>query len=154
MLKNEDLAENATHDIFIKLLLKISNFSNKSRFSTWVYSITYNYCIDQIRKKDKMRTVEIEDFMLDSSNGSDDVEISDAEILELEIEKLEVLLDKISQNDKIILLMKYQDEMSVKEIAEYYNASESAIKMRIKRSKERVRNMAKDYEKVNFISDE
>ena len=49
-------AEDATQDIFLKLILNLSKFSQKSKFSTWIYSITYNYCVDEIRrlKKNKM----------------------------------------------------------------------------------------------------
>lgn len=50
MLKESELAEDATQEIFVKVLLSISKFSGKSKFSTWLYSVTYNYCIDIIRK--------------------------------------------------------------------------------------------------------
>jgi len=49
-VKEVSLAEDLTHDIFIKTLLNLAKFKKKSKFSTWIYSITYNYCIDFIRK--------------------------------------------------------------------------------------------------------
>ena len=55
MLKDLTLAEDATQEIFIKVLLNLSKFVGKSRFSTWVYSITYNHCIDLIRVTRKER---------------------------------------------------------------------------------------------------
>nr|WP_255785290.1 RNA polymerase sigma factor [Membranihabitans maritimus] len=147
LLKNEDLAEDATHDIFIKLLLNLSKFSNKARFSTWLYSITYNFCIDLLRKRKKINVVEIEDNLLNDESEEED-SISDAEILEMKIEQLERLMDQISDDEKIILLMKYQDDMSIKEIANHFDIGESAIKMRIKRSKERLRDLAEKDDQI------
>ena len=54
LLREEHLAKDATQDIFMKIFLNLNQFGAQSKFSTWVYSITYNYCIDQIRKKKKM----------------------------------------------------------------------------------------------------
>jgi RNA polymerase sigma factor (sigma-70 family) len=52
-VKEEASAEDLTHDIFMKLYLNLSSFKQKSKFSTWLYSITYNFCIDHIRKNKK-----------------------------------------------------------------------------------------------------
>ncbi|MBX2816956.1 MAG: sigma-70 family RNA polymerase sigma factor [Saprospiraceae bacterium] len=133
LLKNESDATDATQEIFVKILLKMSTFTGKSKFSTWIYSVTYNYCIDTIRKQKKGRHI--------SSKPPEDIpdheveEVSDAEILEIQINQLKVVLDQINENDKIILLMKYQDGMSIQDIAAALSLSESAVKMRLKRAK-------------------
>lgn len=54
MLNDEALAHDAVQDIFIKVFLNLSKFNEQSSFSTWLYSITYNFCIDMIRKKKKI----------------------------------------------------------------------------------------------------
>ena len=51
MLRDEALAQDATQEIFMKIFLNLAKFGEKAKFSTWVYSITYNYCIDYIRRK-------------------------------------------------------------------------------------------------------
>ena len=43
-------AEDLAHDIFLRVITKIGTFKGGARFSTWLYSITYNYCMDNIRK--------------------------------------------------------------------------------------------------------
>lgn len=53
MLKNMEAAQDCTQEIFIKVLTNISRFNQQSRFSTWLFSITYNHCIDLIRKNRK-----------------------------------------------------------------------------------------------------
>lgn len=53
ILKDEMLAEDAMQEIFMKIFLNLTKFEEKAKFSTWIYSITYNYCIDYIRRKQK-----------------------------------------------------------------------------------------------------
>lgn len=132
LLKDEELAEDATQDIFMKLFLNLSKFSERSKFSTWVYSITYNYCIDFIRRKKKERNI----FSDEMEKAPDLVEeVADEELLEMEVSRLKIVLQNIPVGDKAILMMKYQDEMSIREIAEVLHKTESAIKMKIKRAK-------------------
>ena len=134
LLKDHAWAEDATQDIFVKILLKLSDFSGRSKFSTWLYSITYNYCIDQIRKKKKDPSVLVDEYV--ENEGTED-NIEDAFLMETSVTRLKVILGEMPVNDKSVLLMKYQDEMSIKEMCEVLDKSESAIKMKIKRAKER-----------------
>ena len=138
LLKNEAAAQDAAQDIFLKIFLNLAKFNKKSRFSTWVYSITYNYCIDYLRRKKKEKTI-----LTDDENEKDpiDDEVDDKEILEMEIERLAYILTKIPEDDKNVLLMKYQADMSIKDISAAYNKSESAIKMKLKRAKTKVRKL-------------
>jgi RNA polymerase sigma factor (sigma-70 family) len=135
LLKDEYEAQDATQDIMMKILLNLSKFSGKSKFSTWVYSITYNFCIDAIRKAKKDKSELVEDI----STIADDIEdeISDKFLLEVQLDQLKVILDEIPAGDRSILLMKYMDGMSIKEISDVADKSESAIKMKIKRAKEK-----------------
>jgi len=70
MLKNEAKAKDATQEIFTKIFLNLSKFSERSKFSTWVYSITYNFCIDTIRKQKKEKKL----FSDELENAPDIVE--------------------------------------------------------------------------------
>ena len=64
-------------------------------------------------------------------------DIEDAFLLEMNVKRLKIILEEIPTSDKSILLMKYQDEMSIKEIGQILDKSESAIKMKIKRAKQK-----------------
>ena len=132
LLKSESRAEDATQDIFIKIMMNLSKFSGKSKFSTWVYSITYNYCIDLIRRKKKDPSVLMDNI---ASEHDPIEEVNDQFLLETNIKRLKIVLEEIPVGDKAILLMKYQDSLSIREIGEMLNKSESAIKMKIKRAK-------------------
>ena len=136
LLKDEVNAADALQEIFMKIILKLSNFSGKSKLSTWIYAITYNHCIDLVRKNNR-RSVQLEGEIEKFDEPIEDVD--DSVILETHISRLKEVLDDMKIEDKSILLMKYQDGMSIQEISDNFNKSESAIKMQIKRAKEKFR---------------
>lgn len=140
LLKDEALAQDATQEIFTKIFLNLSKFEEKSQFSTWVYSVTYNYCIDYIRRKTK------QDIFSEEIEKAPDLvdDIPDEELLQLEVQQLKTVLKELPDGDRAILLMKYQDDMSIKDIAELLGKTESAIKMQLKRAKEKAQRLKQE----------
>lgn len=126
-------AQDLTHDIFIQLFLKLKTFKAHSKFSTWLYSFTYNFCLNYVQRDQKKKRETFEN--LTHENLSIEDEIPDTEIYQMKTDKLKVAMEKIDPSEKMILLMKYQDDFSINEIKGSLNLSESAVKMRIKRAK-------------------
>ena len=133
-VKDEAKAEDFTHDIFLKLVLSLSSYKEHAKFSTWLYSITYNFCVDKVRTSKKLQEVALEENF---DGIIDDTE--DAELKEIEARRLRETLHQVSPEERSILLMKYQEDLSIKDIAEMLGVTESAVKMRLKRAKEKVR---------------
>lgn len=143
--KSREEAQDLTHDIFIQLFIKLRKFKGKSKFSTWLYSFTYNHCVNYVQRDKHKKN---EKRIVDESNIVDNDftdEIGDDFIFQLRADKLKRALEIIDPNDKMILLMKYQDDMSIKELQDALQLGESAIKMRVKRAKEKV---IKTYENI------
>ena len=130
---NQEKAEDFTHDIFLKLIVKIGTFKESAKFSTWLYSITYNYCMDQIRVTKKQHEVPLDE----NYDVEDDADEGD--FASMQGTGVRKSLEQIPSDEKALLLMKYQDDFSIKEIADTLNISESAVKMRLLRSKEKLR---------------
>lgn len=135
LLKEEAMAQDATQEIFMKIFTNLSRFREQAKFSTWVYSITYNYCIDFLRRDKKSRDLFAEDIEKLPDTAEED--IPDEAILGMEVKVLKEVLDLIPPGDKTVLLMKYQDDMSIRDIAAILNKTESAVKMKLKRAKEK-----------------
>lgn len=133
--KDQARAEDYTHDIFLRLIVKIGSFREEAKFSTWLYSVTYNYCMDQMRSKNKVE-VYTDDPYEEATNYTDD---GDAEIAEMQAQTLAKSLAELTPDEQTLLLMKYQDEFSLRDIAGMLNVTESAVKMRLKRAKEKLR---------------
>ncbi|MEZ4888080.1 MAG: sigma-70 family RNA polymerase sigma factor [Chitinophagales bacterium] len=146
-VKEESIASDLTHDIFIKVYMKLASFKGNSRFSTWLYSITYNFCVDYTRKNSKTKTVSIDD---EERVKNIEVESVD-DFAHIKATRLKVLLEKIKPEERMILLMKYKDDMSIKDIQEVLKVSESAVKMRLKRAKEKVHELYKNTYAENYM---
>ncbi len=136
--KNRQEAEDLMQDVFVRLFVKLRTFKGNSKFSTWLYSFTYNFCVNYVQRdqhKKRERVTVVTDQIKEESSFE---EIEDNSLFELKSKKLVKVLALIEPSDKMILLMKYQDEKSIKEIKDILNIGESAVKMRIKRAKQKV----------------
>lgn len=134
--KSVEEAQDLTHDIFIKLFLKLRTFKGDSKFSTWLYSFTYNFCVNYVNRDSKKKK---ELFTpLKNENYSVEDDIPDESIYEMKTDNLMKALEKIEPDDRMILLMKYQDDFSIVDIQSGLELGASAVKMRLKRAKERL----------------
>jgi RNA polymerase sigma factor (sigma-70 family) len=134
LLKNKELAEDAVQNIFQRTFEKLKSFKGNSLFSSWLYSITYNYCIDFLRVKNKLHYP-------DWNNNNEIPEIIDEteeDLTEINYNRLMKIFDMIHPEEKALLLMKYNDELPINQIGKSLRISESAAKMRIKRARARV----------------
>jgi RNA polymerase sigma factor (sigma-70 family) len=133
MTKDSEKAQDFTHDIFIKAFDKLGNFQERSSFSTWLISIAHNYCSDQIRLSKRLNT-----SPLDTDLEATVTEPKDALAQEESIQLVKQALESLSPKEQALLRLKYEEEMSIDEIAKLYNIKTSAVKMRLKRSKAKI----------------
>ncbi|AEM71125.1 RNA polymerase, sigma-24 subunit, ECF subfamily [Allomuricauda ruestringensis DSM 13258] len=135
--KSADEAEDLTQDVFLQLFIKLRTFKGKSKFSTWLYSFTYNFCVNYVNRN-KQRKIRDKSVQVEVSEHKLTEEVPDESLYEMKADKLKKCLKLISVEDKSILLLKYQDGASVKELVTLMEIGESAVKMRLKRAKERL----------------
>lgn len=140
---SHETAQDLTQDIFVKLFVKLKSFKGESKFSTWLYAFTYNHCINFLQREVKGKKAEysVSDEVRDELAD----EVSDSEIFEMKAQQLKQAMDLISPEEKAMLLMKYQDDISIKEIAKAMELGESAVKMRLSRAKA---NLVKQYNQL------
>jgi len=133
-LKNRQLAEEAASDILSKAFEKLGSYKETASFSSWLYSISYNHCIDFLRAKKKLHYPE-----WNQANVIPEIiDEADEDLVELNYNKLLHIMEQIHPEEKAMIQMKYQDNLSIKDISEALRVSESAAKMRLKRAKARV----------------
>ncbi len=133
-LKNNARAEEFANDILSKVFEKLDSYQGKSMFSSWLYSISYNMIIDYLRKKKQLHYPNWNQ----NNELPEIIDESMAEINELSYDKLLEVFEKIHPEEKALLLMKYQDMLSARQIASSLSISEDAVKMRLKRARSRV----------------
>lgn len=147
LVKDRELANELTQEIFTKAFEKLDKFRAESSFSSWLYVITYNHSIEYLRRKRKMHYPEW-------NNNNELLEIldeSEKDFANIKYSRMMQIFDQIHPEEKTLLLMKYQDDIPIKTIQDTLQISESAAKMRIKRAKARVLYLYKiNFEKKGY----
>ena len=133
-LKNKKSAQEFSNDILTRVYEKLPGFRGNSSYSSWVYSITYNYCIDYLRVRKKLHYPD-----WNKTNAIPEIpDESEEDLSGATFENVLTILDLVHPEEKALLLMKYQDELSLREIGATLRISEDAVKMRLKRARTRV----------------
>jgi|TARA_B110000967_G_scaffold92535_1_gene95169 RNA polymerase sigma-70 factor (ECF subfamily) len=136
--KNNQESEDLCQDIFMKLLQKISTFNGNSKFSTWLYALTFNHCVNHYNRN-KYNNFRSNSYNIDLFIDKDTFCSNEDEIIwSSKLEKLKIAMKQISIIEKDILIQKYYNFKSIKELGVIYNLRESAVKMRIKRAKDKL----------------
>jgi RNA polymerase sigma-70 factor, ECF subfamily len=144
MLGNPDDADEASQEIFIRIYRSIRKFKFDSKFSTWIYRIATNLCLDLIRSS-KTGTVHIEK-PIETDEGEMVREIPDEGIsLEdtvLRSEKTEIVrkaVVKLQPGYKTVLILRDIQGHSYMEIAEILDLPEGTVKSRINRGRQELK---------------
>ncbi|KAA5531719.1 sigma-70 family RNA polymerase sigma factor [Paenimyroides baculatum] len=138
-VNDEEEAKDLTQEIFIKIYLNLPKFKGNSKLSTWIYAITVHTSIKFVNKNKNKATFLSEEILHNYfSENIDYNEISDAELLDINYERLQEIMDVLPVEDRNVLLMKYQYNLSINKIVQILNIKESAVKMRLLRAKKKV----------------
>jgi len=133
-VKVRSVAEELAEDIFSKTFEKLTGFKQLSSFSSWLYSITYNHCIDYLREKKKLH---YPSWNLENEIP-EIIDEYDESVEQINYENFLIILELIHPEEKALLLMKYKDNLSIKQISSALRISDDAAKMRLKRARTRV----------------
>ncbi|GIN72106.1 ECF RNA polymerase sigma factor SigW [Bacillus sp. J14TS2] len=144
MLGNRHEAEDIAQEAFVRAYVNIHSFDQKRKFSTWLYRIATNLCIDRIRKKKP-------DYFLDAevagtegltmySQIAAEGKSPDSEVETLELQELvqrEIM--KLPDKYRVVVILRYIDELSLNEISEVLEMPLGTVKTRIHRAREALR---------------
>lgn len=133
MTKDSEKAQDFTHDIFIKVFHKLDAFEQRSSLSTWINSIAYNYCADQLRIAKRLQTTTLDEELGDHMPENQELMVEE-ETLHL----VNRALATLSPPEQLLLRQKYEEGLSLEELADLHQLTLSAVKMRLKRSREKI----------------
>jgi len=133
-LKNAEAAEDATQEVFVKMLKHANQFHGDAKLSTWLFSITANWCRDYLRKADN-RSKESEEVLLTLPTPVELAPDRNLERRESEERVRRALGALTVEQREAILLSRYQG-LSYAEIAQIAGCSEGAVKTRVFRAME------------------
>jgi RNA polymerase sigma-70 factor, ECF subfamily len=133
-LKNSEAAEDAMQEVFVKMLKHANQFHGDAKLSTWLFSITANWCRDYLRKADN-KAKEAEDVLVTLPAPAEHSPERTLERRESEKRIQKALTALTPEQREAILLSRYQG-LSYAEIAQISGCSEGAVKTRVFRAME------------------
>lgn len=137
--QDEAQAEDLTQDIFLKLISRLNTYKQQAKFSTWLYKIVRNHCTDHARiVRVKQETINDDNWDRIAFSISDSGPSDEKDKTEWLISQAMMILKTEEQG---LLRMKYIDGVSIREIADQFATTPSAVKMRLKRSRDRFRQL-------------
>ncbi|MFS1515310.1 RNA polymerase sigma factor [Bacillus sp. SCS-151] len=135
MTKNPQDAQDLVQEVFIKVYHQLHKYDGQGSFSNWMYRVAINHCIDEFRKKHyKMKQVEI--------NEGDLLNMNDPEVIFLKKEKqrqLERLIETLQEDERMVILLRYVNELSYNEISELVDLPLSTVRNKLHRAKRKMR---------------
>lgn len=141
---NEADACDMTQEAFLRVWRGLPDFEMNSGFTTWVYRITANACIDFLRKEKRNRSVSL--VFLDDDGEQTETELPDLRsephtITEKreQMEEIESALSELEAEYRTVLVMRVINGFTYAEIAEALSIKEGTVKSRISRARERMR---------------
>ncbi|MCW3807904.1 RNA polymerase sigma factor [Plebeiibacterium marinum] len=135
---NMDDAFDLTQDIFVKVFSKKNAFKGNSLFSTWLYAVVFNHCASSVKVKSRSKQEFFDLLSVPVAEDDDMDRIEERRLKEDQELYLYRALDEIPEQDKVLLELKYQNNYSVKDIQSELQISESAVKMRLMRARQKV----------------
>ena len=146
---NRDDVDDIAQEVFIRVYRSLPRFKFDASFFSWIYRITMNLCIDEIRKR-KIRKVLSLDFLTEDAleknrKQKDHMLPSDSVLLEEKNQMIQSALHQLKPEHREILLLREYQDLGYSEIAETLNISLEAVKSRIFRARSELKTLLKDY---------
>jgi len=134
MIRDKEAAEDITQEVFIIVYKKIYTYNREYKFSSWVFQIARNKCIDFMRKYKRVYEANIDN---EKDNSSKD--ISPEAMAELRETKREIqkFINTLEEVDREILVLRYSKEITFIEMAVILNINKATIKRRYYKIRER-----------------
>jgi RNA polymerase sigma factor (sigma-70 family) len=137
MIKNREEAEEVSQDTFIKVYNSLNKFKGDSKFSTWIYKIAYNTCLDRLKKnKKKENTISIDEFS-DHLVKTLDNALSALEEKERK-QTIQDCLNLLSSEESFLLTLYYFDDQNLEEIAKIMDINSNNVKVKLFRSRKKL----------------
>lgn len=143
ILRHEQDAQNASQDTFLKAWQGLKSFKGISKFSTWLYSISYNVCMNYLKKRKKEASVSTEDVPLpfDETTANKNSHNTTPEESYLQKERLKVLneaIDKLPPHHKQMMILRFIEGFSYEEIAKITALPLGTVKSKISRARDKL----------------
>jgi RNA polymerase sigma-70 factor, ECF subfamily len=133
-VKNKELAEDLTQEIFVKCYRSLHTFGGKAKFRTWLWRIAANHCRDYLKSWYNKNVITTDYQPIYDSVPSESVE--ETVLQEEQDDQLAAAVMELPVDYREVIYLFYFEEMTIKEISSVIEVNENTIKTRLKRAKQ------------------
>ena len=141
MISRGDDVEDVGQEVFVRLYDSLKQLRTPQVFEPWLYRLTINACYDYLRRKRREISVRMADLKEEQVIAVDAALSGKKALEESEKQKarelLELLLDRVSTDDRVLLTLKEIQGLSLKELSVVYKVNTNALKVRLFRARKR-----------------
>ena len=148
--------EDVGQDVFVRLYFSLNQLRSPEVFEPWLYRLTVNAAYDYLRRRRRRNPhLRMSDLTPEQLSAADAAAGRTRSLEENEKksvrEMMDLLLDQVSEEDRVLLTLKEVEGLSLKELQEIYGVNENALKVRLFRSRKRVLRAYKELKKRHAI---
>jgi RNA polymerase sigma-70 factor (ECF subfamily) len=144
VVKVKEEAEEVAQDTFLKAFESLSGYRGESKFSTWIYSIAYRKALDQVRKHNRMKPVELIEDITENNVAAIDNALHFLEQQERN-HTIQKCIEQLPEKEAAIITFYYFDDLSVREISTITELTEDNIKVKLHRSRKKLFSLLKQF---------
>ena len=142
-IKNEEDVEDIVQDTMIQAFISIRKLKSNKSFRRWVVQILFNNCKRYFKKKERREcSFEIEIVKLDKTDQKDFFESTENDV------DFKLLLHSLSEEEKIIILLFYNERYTTKEIGSLLGLNENTVKSKLARAKKKIKILKESEEEI------
>ncbi|MGD9647310.1 MAG: RNA polymerase sigma factor [Pirellulales bacterium] len=133
LMGNEQDAQDAAQEVFVRLFFQRGRFEGRSKFSTWVHGIALRVCLTMRRgrsRRQRRETAAGDAIWAEQPSTS-----TPRPGLQLDLQQM---LDTLDEEDRALLILKYSESYTFEELGEMFDMTTSACKMRVMRAREKL----------------
>jgi len=147
MTRDSHDAEEVCQDAFLRAFQALDSFDNRFRFSTWLFTIAYRLCLNQMRRRrDLSGDMDFSRVSDDAADGSDDASesVANREAARVLRQKIWESVNRLSAPQRAAVLLFYRESMDCQEIGEVLNMPAATVKSHLHRARAKLKDLLAD----------
>lgn len=145
MFGNREDAQDCLQEAMLRIYRSIGNFKGQSSFATWVYRITMNSCLDELRRKKNKQSTSLDSLLDQGWAPMDEGETPEKHAMRTELRReLKRAIRELPEDMRSAVILRDVQGFSYEEIAQVLNVHVGTVKSRISRAREKLRGKLKE----------
>lgn len=134
ILGNPDDARDCTQEVFLRVYRKVGEFRAEAAFSTWLYRVTVNVCVGQLRKRTRVGVASLEDETV-REIADDGPELWSGPVREVDEQLVREVVAELPEDYRVLLVLRYFQDLSYDEMVQVLGYNMSQLKVKLHRAR-------------------